>query len=76
MIIPHHYYVMSRYLCQKYNKICSLTICLLKPDLHKINAHIKFGENPLTYTRYCPQTKKYERTDGWKGGHMDINVKP
>ena len=29
-----------------------------KPDLHNINAHIKFGENPLTFTRYCPDQRE------------------
>ena len=33
------------------------------PDLHNIKAHTKFGENPLMFTRYHPETK-YERTDG------------
>ena len=30
--------------------------------LHDINAYTKFGENPLTFTRYHPETKI--RTDG------------
>ena len=28
-----------------------------KPDHHNINAHTKFGENTLTYTRCCLETK-------------------
>ena len=28
-----------------------------KPNLHNINAHIKFGEYPLRVTGYCPETK-------------------
>ena len=34
-----------------------------KPDLHNINAHTKFGGNPLMFTRYYPETKY-----GWKDG--------
>ena len=33
-------------------KICrNLPISNPKPDLHNINAHIKFGENPLMFTK-------------------------
>ena len=28
-----------------------------KADLHNINAHIKFRENPLRFTRYCFESK-------------------
>ena len=28
-----------------------------EPDLHNINANIKFGENPLKFTCYDPETK-------------------
>ena len=29
-----------------------------KADLHNINAHTKFGKNPLMFTRYLPEMKK------------------
>ena len=35
----------------------NLPISNPKPDLDNINAHIKFGENPLLFTRYSPETK-------------------
>ena len=41
----------------------NLPISNPKPDLHDINAQNKFGENPLMFTRYHPETK-YGRTDG------------
>ena len=38
-----------------------------KPDLHNINAHIKFGENPLMFTQVIIRKRK---TDG-RGGQTD-----
>ena len=35
----------------------NLPISNLKPDLHNINAHTKFGENPLMFTGYHLETK-------------------
>ena len=43
----------------------NLPISNPKPDLHNINAHTKFGENPLMFTRYHPETK-----NGWTDGRM------
>ena len=45
----------------------NLPISNPKPDLHNIIAHTKFGKNPLTFTRYHPETKN-RRTDG----HTDV----
>ena len=45
----------------------NLPISNPKPDLHDINAHTKFGENPLMFTRYHPETK-YGRMDGRTDG--------
>ena len=30
-----------------------------KPDLHNINEHTKFGENPLMFTKVIIQKQKY-----------------
>ena len=40
----------------------NLPISNHKPDLHNINAHTKFGENPLTFTQVIIRKRK---TDGW-----------
>ena len=38
-----------------------------KPDLHNINAHTKFGENPLMFTQVIIQKQKTDgRTDVWR----------
>ena len=34
-----------------------LPISKPKPDFPNINAYTKFGEIPLTFTHYCPETK-------------------
>ena len=50
------------------------TISNPKPDLHNINAHTKFGDNPFTFTRYHPEMKiqtDRHTTDGWT-----TNLKP
>ena len=39
----------------------NLPISNPKPDLHNINAHTKFGENPLMFTKVI--TRKRKRTD-------------
>ena len=39
-----------------------------KPDLHNINAHTKFGENPLTFTQVIVRKRKYGRM---MDGHTD-----
>ena len=36
-----------------------------KPNLHSINAHTEFGENPLTFTQVIVQEQKY----GWMDWH-------
>ena len=48
----------------------NLPISNPKPDLHSINAHIKFGKNPLIFS-YCQETKIW--TDGWQMGRQ---IKP
>ena len=40
-----------------------------KPDLHNINAHTKFGENPLMFTQVIIQK---QRADGQTDGHTDV----
>ena len=43
----------------------NLPISNLKPDLHNINAHTKFGENPLCLLKLSSGNKK------WMDGQMD-----
>ena len=51
----------------------NLPISNLKPDLHNINAHTKFGENPLMFTQVIILKRKTDGwMDGWTDGHMDI----
>ena len=38
-----------------------------KPDIHNINAHTKFGENPLMWKRMDVQL-----ADGWTDRHTDV----
>ena len=40
----------------------NLSVSNPKPDLHNINAHTKFGENPLMFTQVI--IRKRKRTDG------------
>ena len=43
----------------------NLPIINPKPDLHNINAHTKFGENPLMFTQVIIRKQKTDgRTDG------------
>ena len=56
----------------------NLPISNSKADLHNINAHTKFGENPLKFTCFHPETKiqtagwTYDKgMDGWKDRHID-----
>ena len=43
----------------------NLPISNPKPDLHTINAHTKFGENPLMFTQVINWKRKMDRqTDG------------
>ena len=46
-----------------------------KPDFYNTNAHSKSCENPLIFTRYCPDTKirtDVRQTDDERtAGHMD-----
>ena len=41
----------------------SLRVNNPKPELHNINAHNEFGENPLTFTQVIIQKWKNGRTD-------------
>ena len=44
----------------------NLAISIPKPDLHNINAHTKFGENPLMFTQVIIQKRNTDgRRDGW-----------
>ena len=55
----------------------NLPICNPKPDLHNINAHTKFGENPLMFTQVIIRKRKtdgrmyYGRTDRQTDGLTD-----
>ena len=44
----------------------NLPISNLKPDIHNINAHTKFGENPLMFTQVYSNEKQTDvrLTDG------------
>ena len=43
----------------------NLPISNPKPDLHNINAHTKFGENPLMFTQVIIRKRKTDgQTDG------------
>ena len=74
--------IYSSYRPQKKNQTCrgqktvknwrKLAIINPKPDLHNINAHIKFGENPLTFTQVIVRKRKCGRTyDRRTDGHAD-----
>ena len=59
----------------------NLPISNSKLDLHNINAHTKFGENPLMFTQVIIRKRKMDgrTTDGWMEGRTDgrtSNVKP
>ena len=58
----------------------NLPISNPKPDLHNINEHTKFGENPLMFTTsYHPETKNGRMDDGRTDRRTDSwtnNVKP
>ena len=63
----------------------NLPISNPKPDLHKINAHTKFCENPLMFTQAIIRKQKTDRQmyDWWTDGQTDrltdtwtSNVKP
>ena len=59
----------------------NLPISNPKPDIHNINAHTKFGENPLMFTQVIIRKRKTDgRTqDGRTDGRTDTrtsNVKP
>ena len=48
-----------------------------KPDLHNINAHTKFGENPLMFTQVIIWKQKMDgRTYDGRTDRRTINVKP
>ena len=42
----------------------NLPISKSKTDLHNINAHTKFGENPLLFTQVIVKKRKYGRVWG------------
>ena len=51
-------------------KLTKMPISNLKPDLHNINAHSKFGENLLMFTQVIIRKRK---TDGRRTeGHTDV----
>ena len=53
------------------SKIDEICLSTPKPDLHNINAHTKFGENPLMFTQVITRKRKTDgrtydgRTDTW-----------
>ena len=51
----------------------NLPISNPKPDLHNINAHTKFGENPLMFTQVIIRKRKTDgrTTDGGMDGQTD-----
>ena len=54
----------------------NLPISNPKPDLHDINAHTMFGENPLMFTQVIIRKRKMDgRMDRWMDSRM-TNVKP
>ena len=56
----------------------NLIISNPKPDLHNINAHTKFGENPLMFTQVIIRIRNMDRwtdvrlADGPTERHMDV----
>ena len=49
------------------NSVKNLPISNPKPDLHNINAHTKFGENPLMFTQVIIWKRKTDgRTTDWQ----------
>ena len=50
----------------------NLPISNPKRDLHNINAHTKYGENPLMFTRYHPETKNGRKDVRRKNRHTDV----
>ena len=56
----------------------NLPISNPKPDLHNINAHTKFGENPLMFTQVIIRKRKMDgqmdiwQMDGRTDGHTDV----
>ena len=55
----------------------NLPISNPKPDLHNINAHTKFGENPLMFTQVIiRKLKTDERMDVRQTDTRTTNVKP
>ena len=47
----------------------NLPISNSKPDIHNINAHTKFGKNPLMFTQVIIRKRI---TDGQMDGHTDF----
>ena len=53
----------------------NLPISNPKPDLHNINAHTKFGENPLMFTQIIIRKRKTDRqTDGLKDDQCETII--
>ena len=47
------------------DKLCQLAILnQIKSDLNSVNAHAKFGENPLIFTKLIVMQYKYGRVAG------------
>ena len=53
----------------------NVPICNLKLDFHNINAHIKFGENPLTITQIIIQKWKHKQRDNRQTDTWAFNIK-
>ena len=51
----------------------NLPISNPKPDLHNINAHTKFGENPLMFTQVIIRKQK---TDGLTDDQRETIIPP
>ena len=55
----------------------NLPISNPKPDLHNINAHNKFGENPLMFTQVIIWKWKTDgQTYDWRTDTWTSNMKP
>ena len=59
-IITWHYCVVGSLLSKTDEKLPTNNH---KLDLHNINAHVRFGETPLTFTQTIIQKLKYDRAD-------------
>ena len=65
--------MMDRQLCQNWR---TLLISNLKPDLHSINVHTKFDENPFTFKYKVIQVIVRKQTYDRRTDTRATNVKP